>query len=81
MSQSDKTSYSLGPLCGLIAFVHWCQGGRVTLKDLICNWAQLQNGFLISMGLGRGVENQVMVRSSTSKQLQLDLAVGEADNI
>lgn len=42
MSQSDRTSYSPRALCGLIAFVHWCQWGHVTLKDLICNWAQLQ---------------------------------------
>lgn len=33
------------------------------------------------MRFGGVVENQVMVRSSTSKQLQFDLAVDEADNM
>lgn len=32
MSQSDRTSYSPRPMCGLIAFVRWSQGGHVNAQ-------------------------------------------------
>lgn len=44
-SPSNTTSYLRCPLCGLIAFVHQCQRGRVMLKDPISKWARLQSDF------------------------------------